>query len=88
MSTPQLKVACYRFQDGAVPGTYYGATVQSDDTIDVIFEMDADKQLVCSKSGYLYLYVQLKLLPKPFMHLFTDCASTCRQQLAEGCRGS
>ena len=88
LSTPQLKVACYRFQDGALPGTYYGSTEQSDETVDVIFEMDAGKQLVCSKNVYLYLYVQLKSLPKPLKHLSTDRASTCRQQLAEGCRGS
>ena len=49
LSTPQLTVTCYRFQDGAVRGTYYGSTVHSDDSIDVIFEMDAGKQLVRSE---------------------------------------
>lgn len=34
-----------RFLDSAVPGTYYGSTQPSDEKIDVVFEMDAGRQL-------------------------------------------
>lgn len=45
-----------------MPGTYYGSTVQSDDSIDVMFEMDAGKQLVCSEN---ILFVPMHLAEVP-----------------------
>lgn len=77
--------SCYRFLDSAVPGTYYGSTQPSDEKIDVVFEMDAGRQLVCLRRVCYVLSHLLKShgsLSRPFkLMLAATCSELQKQQM-------